>query len=580
MIDNPHLDAPSLSVCPIPPIVVAACAFFAGAIVLASPASAAPAPKVQVCHIPPGNPDNFHTITISENALEAHLAHGDMEGSCNDMCDILCSDNDRCTVDYEGKCEETGCFPLEGRPPVNCDDGDVCTEDVICDPVEGCANAPQPGNICDDGDACSDGDVCDDLGKCGGTPRLNCCITVDDCDDGNLCTNDFCDGVPQNPSGTCSHADIECDDPDACTSLNCNPADGTCTIETPIVCDDGSGCTDDWCDPSMGCRAEPIACQPSDACTTSSCVEPGMCMDLPLNCTDDGIACTVESCDPVNGCESTANDSACDDGKRCTNDKCDPSSPFADGCRHDPIPDCCNSDADCRSGEVCNESTPIPRCEPAQPTCFTASDCIGSDWGTCRQQCLAVAGCQPGVCDNFDPNLHPEFAGTVDQCINQGIETACDDIDAYGRDFCGNVCPLETSASACPCWDGSATSVNGVSNVVELWELYGPADCSSYDFCVDVTNQFVVGDGSQASCISGAGAELTTTAYTDASNTDNWPEGQAQCWVQIDGQIVKEETFPIDSSEAEACIAEHDALITLGGTFPNYLTYTCGLGSF
>jgi hypothetical protein len=37
--------------------------------------------------------------------------------------------------------------------------------------------------------------------------------------------------------------------------------------------------------------------------------------------------------------------------------------------------------------------------------------------------------------------LHPEFAGTVDQCINHDNETACDDIDAYGRDFCGNICP-------------------------------------------------------------------------------------------------------------------------------------------
>jgi len=29
--------------------------------------------KVDVCHRPPGNPDNFHTISVSENALQAHL---------------------------------------------------------------------------------------------------------------------------------------------------------------------------------------------------------------------------------------------------------------------------------------------------------------------------------------------------------------------------------------------------------------------------------------------------------------------------------------------------------------------------
>lgn len=40
------------------------------------------AEKVLVCHIPPGNPDNFRTISISPDAVDAHLAHGDEEGEC------------------------------------------------------------------------------------------------------------------------------------------------------------------------------------------------------------------------------------------------------------------------------------------------------------------------------------------------------------------------------------------------------------------------------------------------------------------------------------------------------------------
>lgn len=43
----------------------------------------AQADKVDVCHIPPGNPENAHTITISENAVEAHLEHGDYLGACD-----------------------------------------------------------------------------------------------------------------------------------------------------------------------------------------------------------------------------------------------------------------------------------------------------------------------------------------------------------------------------------------------------------------------------------------------------------------------------------------------------------------
>lgn len=39
--------------------------------------------KVWVCHIPPGNPENAHTIRIGESAVEAHLAHGDYRGECD-----------------------------------------------------------------------------------------------------------------------------------------------------------------------------------------------------------------------------------------------------------------------------------------------------------------------------------------------------------------------------------------------------------------------------------------------------------------------------------------------------------------
>jgi hypothetical protein len=46
------------------------------------PAALAQGAKVDVCHIPPGNPDNAHTITISEDALAAHLEHGDHLGPC------------------------------------------------------------------------------------------------------------------------------------------------------------------------------------------------------------------------------------------------------------------------------------------------------------------------------------------------------------------------------------------------------------------------------------------------------------------------------------------------------------------
>jgi hypothetical protein len=40
------------------------------------------AEKVLICHIPPGNPANAHTIFVSSNAVPAHLRHGDTLGVC------------------------------------------------------------------------------------------------------------------------------------------------------------------------------------------------------------------------------------------------------------------------------------------------------------------------------------------------------------------------------------------------------------------------------------------------------------------------------------------------------------------
>jgi len=39
--------------------------------------------KITVCHKPPGNVENCHEISVSLNALEAHLNHGD---------DLVCND--------------------------------------------------------------------------------------------------------------------------------------------------------------------------------------------------------------------------------------------------------------------------------------------------------------------------------------------------------------------------------------------------------------------------------------------------------------------------------------------------------
>lgn len=40
--------------------------------------------KVTICHVPPGNPGNAHTIEVDKHAVPAHLEHGDTLGACGD----------------------------------------------------------------------------------------------------------------------------------------------------------------------------------------------------------------------------------------------------------------------------------------------------------------------------------------------------------------------------------------------------------------------------------------------------------------------------------------------------------------
>jgi hypothetical protein len=57
-------------------------------------AHAAPEPKITMCHLPPGNPENIQTISIGESAIQAHLDHGDGIGDCeNDFALITVTKN-------------------------------------------------------------------------------------------------------------------------------------------------------------------------------------------------------------------------------------------------------------------------------------------------------------------------------------------------------------------------------------------------------------------------------------------------------------------------------------------------------
>ena len=63
---------------------------------------------VTLCHVPPGNPDNAHTIEVAQAAVPAHLAHGDLMGECPYECD-----GPPAPVPKTG---QTGCWDVYGNP--------------------------------------------------------------------------------------------------------------------------------------------------------------------------------------------------------------------------------------------------------------------------------------------------------------------------------------------------------------------------------------------------------------------------------------------------------------------------------
>lgn len=149
------------------------------------------------------------------------------------------------------------------------------------------------------------------------------CQSNDQCNNGNPCTNDFCqDGSCQSTNNSNS-----CDDGDDCTA-NDQCSSGDCA-GTPIDCDDGIDCTVDVCSQA---QQQCVHFPDDPLCGSGSFCEGGL------------------HCDPVLGCV-TGPLPDCDDGVACTDDRCDAG---LDDCVHELI------DALCRNGNPCDG---LERCD-------------------------------------------------------------------------------------------------------------------------------------------------------------------------------------------------------------------------
>jgi hypothetical protein len=176
--------------------------------------SAAMAAKVDICHVPPDNPGNAHTISVSQTTVPAHLAHGDSLGACECQTDGNCADANLCDVDscVRGKCEHA---------PVGCP-AQPCVQDLVCVPETGaCEGSPVE---------CGDGDVCDPSAD-GCVPCAEARLSVSssntslDCPDASDCAQ-CCVEVGDRLTGglfsTCDVVATLIDDfPNGCFCLGC-----------------------------------------------------------------------------------------------------------------------------------------------------------------------------------------------------------------------------------------------------------------------------------------------------------------------------------------------------------------------
>lgn len=85
-----------------------------------------------------------------------------------------------------------------------------------------------------------------------------------------------------------------CDDGDVCSANFCDPFTGGCA-STPVSCDDSNPCTADSCDPATGCRATPVP--DGSRCEDGPCTGPA----CPDHVCQGGacISASVARCDAV-----------------------------------------------------------------------------------------------------------------------------------------------------------------------------------------------------------------------------------------------------------------------------------------
>ncbi len=184
-----------------------------------------------------GIPSGAPTLYVEFSAGETICDDGtdnDNDGltDCEDPdCEgMTCNDGQYCN---EGETCQSGV--CTGGSPLDCDDGVGCTDDSCDEANDSCENVSNDANCPDDGLYCNGDEYCDSINDCSstGTP----CLPGEICDE----------SIAQCEESDCQ-SDVDCDDGVFCNGQEtCNLSTGQCDAGIPINCDDGNSCTDDYC---------------------------------------------------------------------------------------------------------------------------------------------------------------------------------------------------------------------------------------------------------------------------------------------------------------------------------------------
>jgi cysteine-rich repeat protein len=243
-------------------------------------------------------------------ALEGVCGDGVFEPDC-EMCDDgNLETGDCCSPTCEIEPRFTVCRPPAGP----CDVLEFCSgSGGFCPP-----DVWRPGGTtCRPPlSACDQAEICTGLGP--HCPTDSFLPNGASCDDGV-----FCNGPDRCSGGTCSlHSGDPCGVPSECRG--CDERIDSCFDPEGGACsDDGNVCTDDFCDGVGGCIHPANSARCNDPCTQDGVCRGGQCTPglIPVVCTAVDACHLPGTCSPATGLCSNlpkSNGASCDDGNRCT----------------------------------------------------------------------------------------------------------------------------------------------------------------------------------------------------------------------------------------------------------------------